>query len=233
MLEDTDKFGNSDWNVLGDGIGMVDLRDWMGDDLTTVNAARVSMGKESDFQGDGSLSTRDDKLIQYLAKHNHWTPFAHIQVTLRLKMPLFIARQWFKHTVGFTRNEISRRYVDDVPEIYAPDVLRLRADNVKQGSSSETITTDVWNQDHLRTSHDLYDMNIRDGVAPELARMYLPQATYTEFYETASLAAYARLVRQRIDPHAQVEIQNYAEAVDRICHSIAPRSWAALMEGSR
>jgi len=216
--------------VLGDGIGSVTAIDSMGDDLTVVNAARVSMGKES-FWEMGSLPERDVKLIHYLAKHQHWTPFSHVMVTLRLKMPMFVARQWFKHTVGFSRNEISRRYVDDDPELYSPMTLRLRAENVKQGSSDEAIETDDYNREFEDSSLALYRMNIEDGVAPELARMYLPQSTYTEFYETASLAAYARLFSLRTDATSQAEIRLYAEAVGDVCANIAEESWDALTKG--
>jgi thymidylate synthase (FAD) len=214
-------------DVLGDGVGNAHLIDSMGDDLTVVNAARVSMGKES-FWEMSKLPERDAKLINYLAKHQHWTPFSHVMVTLRLKMPIFVARQWFKHTIGFTRNEISRRYVDETPEFYSPERLRLRADNVKQGSSDEEIETDEFNKEYEDSALALYRLNLDDGVAPELARMYLPQSTYTEFYETASLAAYARLFNLRTEETSQQEIRKYAEVVGEICSWIAEESWDAL-----
>lgn len=258
---------------LGDGISAVTLIDFMGDDIRVANAARVSMAKETDWDyevlGDGEwdtkLSERDTKLISYLAKHQHWTPFSHVMITTRIKMPIFVARQWFKHQVGFTRNEVSRRYVDDAPEFFMPRTLRLRADNVKQGSSDETIPRDepkievfcVQDGDQAFLTKDigpygnaismyvsagdlicmmgmLYEDMVDDyNVAPEMARMFLPQSMYTEFYETASLAAYARLVHQRVDSHAQREIQQYARAVLDLVRDIAPASWAALTGESK
>jgi len=223
-----DDLGNKD--VLGDGIGSVTAIDSMGDDLTVVNAARVSMGKES-FWEHGALKEQDARLIRYLAKHQHWTPFSHVMVTMRLKMPMFVARQWFKHTIGFSRNEISRRYVDEAPELYSPMTLRLRAENVKQGSSDEEIETDDYNKEVEQSALNLYQMNIEDGIAPELARMYLPQSTYTEFYETASLAAYARLFSLRTEATSQAEIMLYADAIGDVCANIAEESWDALTAG--
>jgi thymidylate synthase (FAD) len=221
---------------LNDGISSVELIDHMGSDLTVVNAARVSMAKESDWDfGDSGfdmkLSKRDCGLIAYLAKHNHWTPFSHPQVQLRIKMPIFVARQWFKHMIGFTRNEVSRRYVDDTPELYFPTEWRKRAENVKQGSSDEllfggggSLTYDLT----ARQALDTYKFLIDSGVCPEQARMTLPQSMYTEFYETGSLAAYARLAKLRLDPHAQKEVRQYAHAVSEIMGELFPVSWAHL-----
>lgn len=231
------------YDPLNDGISSVQLRDQMGDDLTVVNAARVSMAKEStwdwrDVDPDDSLfwgqeqylSERDQKLIAYLAKHNHWTPFSHVMVTLRIKMPIFIARQWFKHQVGFTRNEVSRRYVDDTPEFYVPTAWRERAENVKQGSGGVAEDFAYWIP---RSTHEAvkdYEYLIEEGIAPEMARMVLPQSMYTEFWETGSLAGYARLCKLREDVHAQQEIRLYAEAVDKILCDVAPVAWRNIME---
>lgn len=377
------------FDPLEDGKSSIQLIDHMGDDLMVVNAARVSMAKESEWDSYGpwdkerwigkNLSKRDCGLISYLAKHNHWTPFSHPQIQLRIKMPIFIARQWFKHMVGFTRNEVSRRYVDDAPEFYVPTEWRKRAENVKQGSSDETIVLDGsqkcaycgsemefkrkedekmkrfcstrCREHHYRkhthqgwastkvgslkqsakkrgidfdmTAEDLleigqpkvckylgmeldyaadsikpesasvnridprkgyvrgnieiisnkansmlldatpeelmtfvenvalvrrgvfvkqapsvhgfydnitetYNKMITEGVAPEQARMILPCSHYTEFIETGSLAAYARLAKLRLDPHAQKEVRMYAEAVDKIISPLFPVSWAEL-----
>lgn len=209
---------------LSDGISKVEIIDSLGTDLTVVNAARVSMAKES-----AEFTDKDAGLINYLATHGHWTPFSQPQVQLRIKMPIFIARQWFKHQVGFTRNEVSRRYVDDTPEFYVPTAWRMRAANVKQGSSD-----DLWDWQGGSISIGLrecvrdYHLLLENGVAPEMARMVLPQSMYTEFIETGSLAAYARLCKQRLDPHAQKEIQAYATVVSQIIEPLFPHSWKAL-----
>lgn len=235
---------------LDDGISNVELIDHMGSDLTVVNAARVSMHKESEWEIDGfdeyidpdsrvisyeprlKLSAKDEKLIHYLARHNHWTPFSHPQVTLRIKMPIFVARQWFKHSVGFTRNEVSRRYVDSTPQFYVPKTWRKRAENVKQGSSDEDHCESSSFSSYASAQCDiiltLYSYMIEGGVAPEMARMILPQSAYTEFYETGSLAAYARLAKLRLDSHAQKETRLYAEAVSDIMARLFPVSWEAL-----
>lgn len=371
---------------LDDGISQVTLIDYMGDDLRVVNAARVSFDKESSWVEDprnpdfpNVLSERDRKLIRYLARHDHWTPFSHCMVTLRIKMPIFVARQWFKHSVGFTRNEVSRRYVDSTPEFYVPKIWRKRAENVKQGSSDETVILDGSQKcahcgsemefkrkedekmkrfcsarcrDHHYRKHthkgwavskvaslrqsakkrgiafdltvedllevgqpavckylgieldyaadsvkpesasvnridprlgyvkgnieiisnkansmlldatpeelmtfvenvalvrngvfvkqapsvrgfydsitETYNKMIAEGIAPEQARMILPCSHYTEFYETGSLAAYARLAKLRLDSHAQKETRLYAEAVSEIMARLFPVSWEAL-----
>lgn len=222
---------------LNDGISSVELIDHMGSDLTVVNAARVSMAKESDWDFgdcgfDMKLSKRDCGLIAYLAKHNHWTPFSHPQIQLRIKMPIFVARQWFKHMIGFTRNEVSRRYVDDTPEVYVPTEWRLRAASVKQGSSDEVVKNSAElsafvTEEVFAAVLGCYEELIEGGVCPEQARMVLPQM-YTEFYETGSLAAYARLAKLRLDPHAQKEVRQYAHAVSEIIGELFPFSWAHL-----
>jgi thymidylate synthase (FAD) len=222
---------------LNDRVSSVALIDHMGSDLSVVNAARVSMAKESAWMNDSygpigdTLSMRDCGLISYLAKHKHWTPFSHPQITLRIKMPICVARQWFKSMVGFTRNEVSRRYVDDTPEFYEPGQWRKRAENVKQGSSDELAFGGgpSWEYTrHLANSRAIYEAMLDAGVAPEMARMVLPQSTYTEFIETGSLAAYARLAGLRLDPHAQREIAYYAAAIDDIMAELFPVSWDAL-----
>jgi thymidylate synthase (FAD) len=179
---------------------------------------------------------KDGKLIQYLADHHHISPFFHPQVRLRIKMPIFLAREWFRHTVGFARNEVSRRYVDSVPELWypSPDSLRERDPNRKQGSKetpvqdSERLTQAI--QQHGDASLELYANLLKEGVAPEIARAILPQGMYTEFMETGSLAAYARLCKLRLDPHAQREIQNFAAAICGLLEPHFPVSWEALMK---
>lgn len=215
-----------------DGVGFVELLDTFGDDLTVVNAARVSFAKESNV-----LEPRDEKLIKYLADHNHITPFFHPQARFRIKMPIFVAREWFRHTIGFARNEVSRRYVDDVPQCYVPPAgsIRERDANKKQGSK----TTAIANEDLVRTAIQkhteecigVYEDLLRENVAPEVARCVLPQSMYTEFIETGSLSAYARLCALRLDPQAQAEIQSYARAVSELLVAKFPVSWAALQPG--
>lgn len=220
----------------------VTLVDSMGSDLSVVNAARVSFDKESQWaigypSQDGSgkkLSEKDAKLISYLARHNHWTPFGHAFATFRVKAPLFVARQLGKHQVGLVWNEVSRRYVDSEPEFYCPANLRSRADNVKQGSS-ETASelknegTEYPHRDFvIQSCLDLYNGLLEDGVAPEEARMYLPQNMMTEWIWSGSLAAFSRVCKLRLDPHTQKETQEVAEKISEQMSSLFPVSWKAL-----
>ena len=205
----------------------VTLLDWMGDDLTVVNAARVSFNKTShDF------SDKDEKLINYLAKHGHWSPFAHVMIQTRWKAPIFVARQLVKHQVGLTWNEVSRRYVSNPPELYWPHKWRKAADNVKQGSSEEEYTDDSGllgvTQFDCQLLVDRYNQLVKDGLCPEQARMLLPQNMYTEWYWSGSLMAWARVYKQRTDPHAQAETRELVLTLDTICGSVAPVSWEAL-----
>jgi len=226
----------------------------MGSDLTVVNAARVSFSKESEWEyydedGRGpssssspcgeyfnirKLPTQDNKLINYLAKHNHWTPFSHPQIMMREKVPIFVARQRFKHMVGFTYNEVSRRYVDDGPEFFTPDVWRSRPEgSVKQGSGSALMSQDYVQAavDHVHsTAWSTYSRLLASNVAPEQARMVLPQSMYTEYYVTGSLSAWARAYKQRIDAHAQMEIQDLARSWNDIIAPLYPKSWEALTQ---
>jgi len=211
----------------------VELLDIMGSDLTVVNAARVSFAGESE-----ELGSRDKKLIKYLAKHNHWTPFGHVQVQFRIKAPVFVARQLVKHQVGLVWNEISRRYVDVVPEFHAPEAWRKRAPDKKQGSLDETFEGrdeerfDIKYWDLLEKVKAIYDNMIACGVAPEQARMVLPQSMMTEWYWTGSLAAFARVVKQRISSDAQYECQVIAQKIDQVLavSEEVSYSWACLME---
>jgi thymidylate synthase (FAD) len=209
--------------------GFVEILETFGSDLTVVNAARVSFHKESK-----EFSDRDTGLVKYLAKHNHTSPFFHPQIRFRLKMPIFVAREWFRHTVGFSRNEVSRRYVDEAPEIWIPTEFRMRDANLKQGSKEESVAeNDVVQELYKETVEYIvatYDTMLEKKVAPEIARAILPQSMYTEFIETGSLAAYARLCGLRLDPHAQKEIQDYAQAVCSLLEPLFPVSWKALMD---
>jgi len=227
----------------------VDYINHMGDDLTVVNAARVSFHKESEwkeaYEGAGyqELSPADRKLISYLARNGHWTPFSHPQITVRVKAPIFVARQLFKHKVGFTENEVSRRYVDDEPEFFVPDVWRGRPTNgAKQGSSDEEIEriifkvpVESWEVDvsdivlnQYEVSRCLYKSMIEGGIAPEQARMVLPQGMYTEWYWTSSLAGFARMCKQRLDAHAQSETREIAQRISDIIQPLFPVCWEAL-----
>lgn len=208
--------------------GHVEYIDHMGNDLTVVNAARVSFNKESDWEGEQKwtgeisgkkLSDRDQKLISYLAKNHHWTPFGHPQITLRIKAPMFIRAQLGKHQVGLVMNEVSRRYVTDKPEIYIPSWRLAPTNGAKQGSSGfmavNPYVTEMY-ENICDDSLGVYEDLLKQGVAPEQARSVLPQGTYTEWWWTGSLSAFARVYVQRIDPHAQWEIQQYATAISEI-----------------
>ena len=231
--------------------GHVELMDHMGTDLTVCNAARVSFNKESEWGLDFDaierlkscpynkndvrlLKEKDEKLIRYLAKHNHWTPFAHPQITLRVKAPISIRTQFFKHKQGFVENEISRRYVSYEPEFYSPTWRGKPTDGAKQGSedfiTEETRTNlyDAIYRESYETALHVYNTLIEKGIAPEQARFVLPQGMYTEWYWTGSLAAFARFYKQRKDDHAQWEIREYANAVGKIIEPYFPVSWKHL-----
>ena len=207
----------------------VEFLDCLGSDLTVVNAARVSFAMESEQFG-----SRDKKLVRYLAAHGHWTPFAHVQVQLRIKAPVFVARQLVKHQVGLVWNEVSRRYVDFTPEFHAPEAWRKRAPDKKQGSLNETIDNDslLYNSywDLMTKAEDLYSFMLEKGVAPEQARMVLPQSMMTEWYWTGSLAAFARVVTQRLSEDAQYECRIVAEKIDQLLvnHEPISYSWSCL-----
>jgi len=259
--------------------------DNMGTDLSVVNAAKVSFGKRSEWEGGSHpyfdkpkhLSKQDQGLIQFLARGctsgdwesliytlrdidedydtdhkeiedimnhirkmpSHWSPFAHTAITLHLKMPIFVARQIMKHTTGIEYNEVSRRYVDSEPEFYVPDVWRKKADNVKQGSSDtkvEFLRMQGFGEQsvndgafkHQMHSLDLYRDMIKAGVAPEQARMVLPQSMYTEVIATGNLYAWANMYIQRSDSHAQKETQDLAKQIGEIIQPLYPVSWEAL-----
>jgi thymidylate synthase (FAD) len=207
------------------------LIDHMGTDLTVVNSARVSFAKSSDWISKNKLKSSDISLIQYLAKHGHWTPFSHCTVTFRIKAPIFVARQLFKHKVGLTENEISRRYVDTEPEFYVPGAWRGRPNNKKQGSSG-VIPSNPKLMSKLKKNYaaikDLYFKLLEQGIAPEQARMILPQAMYTEWYWTGSMVAFARVCNLRMSEDAQQESGDIADEISRKCNSLWPVSWMAL-----
>ena len=214
----------------------VRLVDHMGSDLTVVNAARVSFAKESEWESipfadgpiDGLLSDGDERLIKYLAKHNHWSPFGHASMQFHIKAPVFVARQLVKHQVGLVWNEVSRRYVDDEVEFYEPTEWRLAAENKKQGSSDETVPFSV------TPTHEwcrqTYKNLLNAGVAPEMARMVLPQSMYTEWYWSGTLYAFARVCNLRCKPDAQKETQMIADKIDVLAEELFPNSWEALRD---
>ena len=208
----------------------VKLIDHMGSDTSIVNAARVSFGKRVEEMSEG-----DTKLIKYLAKHNHWSPFGHASLQFRIKAPIFVARQLVKHQVGLTWNEISRRYVDYEPEFYEVDSWRGRPINKKQGSSEEEI---VWIDRSTRTDAlqsqvetvalKNYNRMLEAGVAPEQARMILPQSMMTEWYWSGTLYAFARICNLRCAEDAQYETRIVANLINDECERLFPISWIEL-----
>jgi thymidylate synthase (FAD) len=210
----------------------VELLDSMGSDLTVANVARVSFDKQSTLHDDGSLQNGDVRLINYLATHDHWSPFAHCFAQFRIKAPIFVARQLVKHQVGLSWNEVSRRYVDSEPEVYVPKELHGRADNVKQGSGDVLDSPFDHHLVRFATSDSLgaYTRLLKDGVAPEEARMVLPLNTMTEWVWSGSLMAFARVCKQRLDPHAQRACREVAEQIDQRLRPLFPESMAALLD---
>lgn len=224
--------------------------DHMGSDLSVVNAARVSFGKKShctetkwvkmgDWSGDMPVvDGRDTKLIKYLAKHKHISPFGHAFASFHIKAPIFVARQLVKHK--FLRwNEISRRYVDDEPEFYVPDTWRGRSADKKQGSDPDVVIDtayydrddgyNTWDGDATSIAHEAYQKMIKLGVAPEQARMVLPQSTMTEFYWSGSLDAFASMCVLRLKGDTQYETRLVAQQIDEVMSSLFPVSWKALV----
>ena len=208
----------------------VTLIDKMGTDLSVVNAARVSYSKTKDVFED-----KDEKLIKYLAQHEHWSPFAHASMQFRIKAPIFVARQLVKHQVGLVWNEVSRRYVDDAPELYRPDAWRGRPQNSKQGSDGEVKLDQTINHNMETTMEScliLYNSLLQKGVAPEQARMVLPQSMMTEWIWTGSLIAFARVVKLRAASDAQLECQWIANMIDEEIkqREELKHSWSALCQ---
>ena len=223
------------------------LLDYMGSDLTVVNAARVSFGKISDWEvnmeeGRIALSAKDTKLIHYLAKHKHTSPFGHCFASFHVKAPVFVARQLVKHK--FLRwNEISRRYVDEDPEFYTPTTYRGRAADKKQGSSSEPIlvmefsnNVESWSGlvddfvwSHTEGALQLYRSMIGAGICPEQARMVLPLNTMTEWIWSGSLDAFADMCRLRCKPDTQEETRIVADQISTDMAGLFEHSWKALL----
>ena len=222
---------------------MVDYIQHWGDDLIVCNAARVSFDKYTEWNietvgsDDGygwveemvaSLKPADEKLIKFLAVNKHTSCFEHMGATLKLKVPIFIARQIQRHRT-FSYNEISRRYVDSPPEFFYPDVMRARAGNLKQGSMNEAADTTVDLEWYVGVAVGAYDKMLADGVAPEIARMILPQNMYTEFYMSGNLRAWSHFLQLRLDGHAQKEVRQVAQQVVDILTPLFPVSLEALL----
>ena len=202
------------------------LIDVMGTDLTVVNAARVSFGKKKEKFEEG-----DEKLIKYLAKHNHWSPFGHCMLQFHIKAPIFVARQLVKHQIGLVWNEISRRYVDTEPEFYEVDKWRGQPIDKKQGSDGEVEKQGVcyYSQQMVENNARIaYQNLLNSGVAPEQARMVLPQSLMTEWYWSGTLYAFARVCNLRCSPDAQIESKEVAMKIAEKCDTMFPVSWDAL-----
>jgi thymidylate synthase (FAD) len=217
----------------------VDLIDHMGSDLSVVNAARVSFDKESNWEAipfagptEGVLQDKDIKLIKYLAKHNHWTPFGHGSAQFRIKAPIFVARQLMKHQVGLVWNEVSRRYIKTEPEFWSPDYWRQSAENIKQGSSEDATPSqnvvDHMYIDATRHCLDAYKAMLDIGVCPEQARIVLPQSMLTEWYWSGTLMAFARVYNLRCSKDAQVETRDVVKPIGEHMEKLFPESWGAL-----
>ena len=201
----------------------VTLKDSMGSDLSVVNAARVSFDKESVEQ-----TEKDEKLIKFLAEHNHWSPFGHASLQFRIKAPIFVARQLVKHQVGLVWNEVSRRYVDDEPEFYIPTVWRKRPHkSIKQGSSDETVPYDI--SGTMKYVLQTYTNLLREDIAPEMARMVLPQNMYTEWFWSGTLYAFARVCNLRLKDDAQAETRDIAQQINNLTENLFPISWKYLV----
>ena len=221
--------------------------DHMGSDLSVVNAARVSFGKKSEWaKSTGKLKDGDRNLIIYLAEHKHFSPFGHAFASFHVKTPIFVARQLVKHK--FLRwNEISRRYVDDEPEFYVPDVWRGKSKDKKQGSAGVVELTDLncfgeefqgnfgemdlasFTWETMFDVKDLYETLIKSGVAPEQARMVLPQSTMTEWYWSGSLDAFADMCKLRCKEDTQYETRLVADQISEKMKQLFPVSWDALV----
>jgi thymidylate synthase (FAD) len=230
----------------------VDYIQHCGSDLTVVNAARVSFDKASEWetvpqqQGERFwfLSDKDKKLVQYLARNGHTSPFNHSFLTVRVKAPIFVARQLVKHKF-MPWNEISRRYVDSEPEFYEPDVWRFKADNVKQGSRSSGLTQQEVNTEfnsreeqwgYMNTPHELhndaivtYKHMLSMGVCPEQARMVLPQSMYTEWFWSGTLGAFCDMLNLRLKEDTQKETREVVTMISEIVKTHWPVSYGALV----
>lgn len=219
----------------------VELLDHMGTDLDVANAARVSLAKtRMEFLRDGDPrvppgESSDESLLRFLARHDHWTPFAHTAIKFRVGAPVPIRTQCFKHKIGMVENEESRRYIKTTPELYVPDVFRKAPEgSVKQGSAGPHPMNA-----RLRTAYKNlcmaaireYEDWVANDVAPEQARFLLPQGVMVNWIWTGNLVGFANFYRKRSDPHAQKEVQEIAERVGLLIEPLFPHSWKALTAG--
>jgi thymidylate synthase (FAD) len=190
----------------------------------------VSFDKHKD-----ELDDSDEKLIAFLAKHGHWSPFAHVSQQLKIDAPIFIARQLQKHQVGLAWNEVSRRYVDSTPEFYTPAEWRKRAKDKKQGSLSEPIASqgiaNAIKKEAEIVCVNAYNALLRKDVCPEQARMVLPQSLMTSWYWTGSVYAFSRVCNLRLKEDAQAETREVAESISNHCAIMFPISWKNLIQG--
>jgi thymidylate synthase (FAD) len=216
-----------------------------GSDDTIANTARVSMEEEGNWNElpEDYTPAQRDRLIRYLATHKHTSPFRHNNLSIRCSVPIFIARQLGKHQVGMSWNEVSRRYVDTAPTFHTPEAWRSRPDgSIKQGSGDTEVTHcdaryDGFAEEPIESvyrqlvihAQTVYEDMLEAGVAPEQARMVLPQSMLTEFVWSGSLMAFAHVYKLRIDGHAQVEAQEFARQLDTIIRPLFPVAWEALV----
>lgn len=207
----------------------VELLDSMGTDLDVVNAARVSFNNYS-----GIFCDKDGKLINYLAKHDHWTPFAHTALKFRIAAPVPIRTQCFKHKIGMVENEESRRYISTTPDIFIPEFFRSKPEgSIKQGSGEKHHDSDWWLDAYkykVNICVETYLAMLADGVCPEQARFVLPQGAIVNWIWTGNLVSFANFYNKRTDTNAQKEVQVVAELVGKEVERIFPVSWKALTE---
>ena len=201
----------------------VEVIDKMGSDLSVVNAARVSFAKTKEV-----FDEKDEKLIKYLAEHNHWSPFGHASLQFRIKAPVFVARQLVKHQVGLVWNEVSRRYVDDQPEFYMPFLWREKAENKKQGSADTEVEFDI--TDITQACKSVYNQMLEANIAPEMARMILPQSMMTEWYWSGTVYAFARVCNLRNKADAQEETRTVTYEIARHMKDHFPVSTKYLLD---
>lgn len=239
-----------------------ELLDYMGDDLAVVDAARVSFNKDSAWEypsqvytpkeynqqqalDDGfvwnecgglqRLKASDTKLINYLAKYDHWTPFAHTALKFRCSAPVPIRTQAFKHKIGMVENEESRRYISSEPEIYVPEFFRAKPEgSIKQGSGGKHYQSDMWKEEYesaVQGCVNLYLNMLQDGICPEQARFVLPQGAIVNWIWTGNLVSFANFYNKRTDTNAQYEVRLLAKSVGKQIAEIFPVSWKALVGG--
>jgi len=215
---------------------MIEYLGHVGSDNSIANTARVSMQFDANWDGlpEDYTEVQRDKLINYLAKHRHTSPFRHTAITIRMNIPIFLARQLGKHQVGMSWNEVSRRYVDDEPTFYHPLEWRNKPEgSIKQGSGDIHYADTHWQcsyDDFVGNAIAFYEEMLADGVAPEMARMVLPQSMMTQVIWTGSLMAFAHVYKLRIDGHSQKEAQEFARELGEVISPLFPVAWKALVD---